>query len=41
MSAIFDLYAKTRTDIGKGASRRLRRTEDAVPAENNGDDVAP
>ncbi|MAZ40056.1 MAG: 50S ribosomal protein L25/general stress protein Ctc [Legionellales bacterium] len=32
MSAIFDLYAKTRTDIGKGASRRLRRTEDAVPA---------
>ena len=32
MSAIFELDATTRKDVGKGASRRLRRDENLVPA---------
>src|SRR5690554_4122519 len=32
MSHEFQLEAKTRTDLGKGASRRLRRLADEVPA---------
>lgn len=32
MSDIFELTATTRSDIGKGASRRLRRKEDLIPA---------
>src|SRR5690554_3803192 len=32
MSHEFNLEAKTRTDLGKGASRRLRRLADEVPA---------
>ena len=32
MSHEFHLQAKTRTDLGKGASRRLRRLADEVPA---------
>ena len=31
MATTFELQAKTRTDMGKGASRRLRRLEDLVP----------
>lgn len=32
MSDIFELEAQARSDIGKGASRRLRRKEDLIPA---------
>jgi len=32
MSDIFELEAKMRNDIGKGASRRLRRKADLIPA---------
>lgn len=32
MSGIFELEAKVRSDIGKGASRRLRRKADLIPA---------
>lgn len=32
MSTLFELEAETRTDEGKGASRRLRRLEDKIPA---------
>ncbi|MGD9109108.1 MAG: 50S ribosomal protein L25, partial [Gammaproteobacteria bacterium] len=32
MSDIFELEAKVRSDIGKGASRRLRRKADLIPA---------
>jgi large subunit ribosomal protein L25 len=35
------LEAQTRTDIGKGASRRLRRLENKVPAVLYGGDHAP
>ena len=31
-NAIFNLTAETRQDLGKGASRRLRREQDKVPA---------
>lgn len=37
----FTLEAKTRTDAGKGASRRLRRKEGAVPGILYGADKAP
>lgn len=40
MSAI-RLEAETRTDIGKGASRRLRRLENKIPAVLYGGDHAP
>mgnify|MGYP001319757672 len=32
MSDIIELTAELRTTVGKGASRRLRRLEDKVPA---------
>jgi len=32
MSDVFELDANTRSDIGKGASRRLRRKADLIPA---------
>lgn len=32
MTDLFELHAEKRTDIGKGASRRLRRLNDKVPA---------
>jgi large subunit ribosomal protein L25 len=35
------LEAETRTDVGKGASRRLRRLENKVPAVLYGGDIAP
>lgn len=37
----FTLQAQTRADKGKGASRRLRRLNDQVPAILYGDDKAP
>ena len=37
----FTLNAKARTDLGKGASRRLRRNADLVPAIVYGGDKAP
>ena len=40
MSTIM-LEAETRTDLGKGASRRLRRLEDKVPAVLYGGDKEP
>lgn len=40
MSTIL-LEAQTRTDMGKGASRRLRRLENKVPAVIYGGDVKP
>ena len=40
MSSIM-LEAETRTDLGKGASRRLRRLEDKVPAVLYGGDKEP
>lgn len=39
--AIFELNAELRHDQGKGASRRLRRTEDKVPAILYGGNDAP
>ena len=41
MSESITLTATIRTDVGKGASRRLRRLEDKVPAIIYGGDVAP
>jgi len=41
MSAIFELEAELRKDVGKGASRRLRRLEDRVPAIMYGGTDAP
>ncbi len=32
MAAEFELNAETRADLGKGASRRLRRLADLIPA---------
>lgn len=32
MSAIYELTAEIRSDLGKGASRRLRRKDDKIPA---------
>ncbi|MAZ44531.1 MAG: 50S ribosomal protein L25/general stress protein Ctc [Legionellales bacterium] len=37
----FDLDAKSRSDVGKGASRRLRRLEDMVPAIIYGGSTEP
>ena len=39
--AIFELDAELRHDMGKGASRRLRRMQDKVPAIIYGGDKAP
>ena len=41
MSDEFNLIAEMRDDRGKGASRRLRRLEDKVPAIIYGGDTAP
>ncbi len=41
MSDQFELNAEVRTDLGKGASRRLRRLDDRVPAIIYGGDKAP
>ena len=41
MSKKFELKASIRANAGKGASRRLRRQEDAVPAIIYGGDKAP
>jgi large subunit ribosomal protein L25 len=41
MSDVFELTAEKRADIGKGASRRLRRLDDKVPAIIYGGDKAP
>ncbi len=41
MSTDFKLDAETRTDLGKGASRRLRRLGDKVPAIIYGDEKEP
>ena len=42
MSAkIFELNAESRSDIGKGASRRLRRKENKIPAIVYGSDEKP
>ena len=41
MSDQFELIAEVRTDLGKGASRRLRRFEGRVPAIIYGGDKAP
>ena len=41
MSDSITLTATVRTDVGKGASRRLRRLEDKVPAIIYGGDTAP
>lgn len=41
MSNEFDLNAKAREDLGKGASRRLRRNVSMVPAVIYGGDKAP
>lgn len=41
MSAIFELEAELRQDCGKGASRRLRRLQDKVPAIVYGGGQAP
>lgn len=41
MSKKFELKASLRANAGKGASRRLRRLEDAVPAIIYGGDKAP
>ena len=40
-TAIFELDGELRTDLGKGASRRLRRTQDQIPAIIYGGDEAP
>jgi len=41
MSGDFTLTAEARTDVGKGASRRLRRLGDRVPAIVYGDEKDP
>ena len=41
MSDQFELTAETREDMGKGASRRLRRLADQVPAIIYGGDKEP
>ena len=41
MSSEFTVNAKARTDVGKGASRRLRRLAAEVPAIIYGGDKAP
>jgi large subunit ribosomal protein L25 len=41
MSNAFELNASARTDLGKGASRRLRRLADMVPAIIYGEGKAP
>ena len=41
MSDNIQLTAELRTDIGKGASRRLRRLEDKVPGIIYGEDKGP
>lgn len=41
MSDQFELIAEVRTDLGKGASRRLRRFDGRVPAIIYGGDKAP
>lgn len=41
MSDQFELYAEVREDLGKGASRRLRRLADQVPAIIYGADKDP
>jgi large subunit ribosomal protein L25 len=41
MSADFTLTAEARTDVGKGASRRLRRLSNRVPAIIYGDEKDP
>jgi large subunit ribosomal protein L25 len=41
MSNSFELNASARTDLGKGASRRLRRLADMVPAIIYGEGKAP
>ena len=41
MSDIFELNAEARDDTGKGASRRLRRLADQIPAILYGGDKAP
>ena len=41
MSDQFDLNAQVREDLGKGASRRLRRLGDLVPAILYGGDKDP
>ncbi|MCB1670332.1 MAG: 50S ribosomal protein L25/general stress protein Ctc [Pseudomonadales bacterium] len=41
MSDAFELEAKVRTDLGKGASRRLRRLNNEIPAVVYGGDKEP
>ena len=41
MSDAFEIHATARTELGKGASRRLRRQADLVPAIVYGEDKAP
>ena len=41
MSDQFELHAEAREDLGKGASRRLRRLADLVPAIIYGGDKDP
>ncbi|NCF32650.1 MAG: 50S ribosomal protein L25/general stress protein Ctc [Proteobacteria bacterium] len=41
MSDLITLTATVRTDVGKGASRRLRRLEDKVPAIIYGGEIEP
>ena len=41
MSDTITLTATVRTDVGKGASRRLRRLEDKVPAIIYGGEAEP
>jgi large subunit ribosomal protein L25 len=41
MSDQFELNAEVREDMGKGASRRLRRLEEKIPAIIYGADKAP
>jgi len=41
MTAVFELEAELRKDVGKGASRRLRRLQDKVPAIMYGGKEAP
>ena len=41
MSDAFELNAEIREDMGKGASRRLRRLDDSIPAIIYGGDKAP
>lgn len=41
MSNAFEIHATGRTELGKGASRRLRRLADLVPAIVYGEDKAP